>query len=83
MARKKTDAEILAENNRILNAVEKWDPGDPRIAPFRTKNWLDKGWPALRRIDPDGTIVDPVVDEMKKMGLRRLLPIVLVLLTLR
>ncbi len=44
------------------------DPNDPSLAPFKTKNWLDKGWPALRQILPDGTIIDPVGDRIRKKG---------------
>ncbi len=68
MAREKTDAELVAEGRKILDEVDKMDPNDPSLAPFRTKNWLDKGWPALRRIDPDGTIYDPVGDRIRKEG---------------
>ncbi len=71
MARRKTDAEIrawIAETNRILDEVEAMDPNDPSLAPFKTKNWLDKGWPALRQILPDGTIHDPVGDRIRKEG---------------
>ena len=68
MPRRKTDAEWIAECSRILDEVEKMDPNDPSLAPFKTKNWLDKGWPALRQILPDGTVIDPVGDRIRKEG---------------
>ncbi len=71
MARRKTDAEIrawIAETNRILDEVEAMDPNDPSLAPFKTKNWIDKGWPALRLHNPDGTFYDPVGDRIRKEG---------------
>lgn len=52
MARKKTDAEIVAENNRILDEVDAMDPNDPSLAPFKTKNWIDKGRGMLQGLKP-------------------------------
>ncbi len=52
MSSRKTDAEIVAENNRLLDEVDKIDPKDPSLAPFRTKNWLDKGKGMLRGLQP-------------------------------
>ncbi len=56
MARK-TDAEIVAENNRILDEVDKMDPNDPSLAPFRTKNWLAKGEGMLAGLKPVAVVV--------------------------
>ena len=66
MTRKQRD--WIAEASRILDEVDAMDPNDPSLAPFKTKNWLDKGWPALRQILPDGTILDPVGDRIRREG---------------
>ncbi len=68
MAREKTDAEFVAAARKALDELEKMDPNDPALAPWQTKNWRDKGWPALRQILPDGTIIDPVGDRIRKEG---------------
>ena len=57
MARKKTDAEIVAENNRILDALEKLDPDDPSLAPFKTQNWIRKGRGMLAGLTPIAVVV--------------------------
>ncbi len=38
MPGKRTDEEFVAEASRILDDMEKWDPDDPRLAPFKTRN---------------------------------------------
>ena len=60
----------VRRTSKILDDLETWDPDDPRLAPFKTKNWIDKGWPALRQILPDGTIIDPVGDRIRKEGVK-------------
>ena len=37
--------EWIARTSRILDDMETWDPDDPRLAPFKTKNWIAKGFP--------------------------------------
>ena len=60
----------VRRTSKILDDLETWDPDDPRLAPFKTKNGIDKGWPALRQILPDGTIIDPVGDRIRKEGVK-------------
>lgn len=43
MTGKRTNAEWVAESNRILDEVGAVDPNDPALAPWQTKNWIDKG----------------------------------------
>ncbi len=57
MARKRTDAEIVAESNKILDEVDAMDPGDPSLAPFRTKNWLAKEEGMLAGLKPIAVVV--------------------------
>ena len=39
------DARWIREASAILDEMETWDPDDPRLAPFKTKNWRRKGFP--------------------------------------
>jgi hypothetical protein len=66
--RKPREPKWITRARKALDEVEKMDPNDPSLAPFKTKNWLDKGWPALRQILLDGTIIDPVGDRIRKEG---------------
>jgi len=44
--------EWIARTSRILDDMEKWDPDDPRLAPFKTLNWRRKGFPLGARMGP-------------------------------
>ncbi len=52
MARKQTDAEWIAETSRILDEMERNPPSEESLAPFRTKNWIDKGEGMLAGLRP-------------------------------
>lgn len=52
----KAQKKWIAETSKILDRVDKMDPNDPALAPFKTKNWINKGWPLgrtwARGVDP-------------------------------
>ncbi len=52
MALTKKQCEWIAESNRILDDMETWDPDDPRLAPFKTRNWRRKGFPLGAHMGP-------------------------------
>ena len=68
MARKRKPREPkwITRSRKALDEVEKMDPNDPALAAWQTENWINKGWPALQQILPDGTIIDPVGDRIRK-----------------
>ncbi len=57
MALTKKQRAWVARSSRILDDMEKWDPDDPRLAPFKTKNWIDKGKGMLRGLKPIAVVV--------------------------
>ncbi len=42
----------IAETSKILDRVDAMDPNDPKLAPFKTLNWIRKGWPLGRTWGP-------------------------------
>lgn len=64
MARRKKkpqDPKWITEARKALDEMETWDSDDPhiaaRIAPFRTQNWIRKGWGMLAGLKPIACLV--------------------------
>ncbi len=64
MARRKKkpqDPKWITEARKALDEMETWDSDDPhiaaRIAPFRTQNWIRKGWGMLAGLKPIAVVV--------------------------
>ena len=53
----KSGAEFVREASAILDEMERNPPSEESLAPFRTKNWIDKGEGMLRGLKPIAVVV--------------------------
>lgn len=40
----KAQKKWIKDTSALLDVVDAMDPNDPALAPFKTRNWIRKGW---------------------------------------
>ncbi len=55
--RKPREPKWITRARKALDEVEKMDPNDPSLAPFRTKNWIRKGEGMVAGLKPIACLV--------------------------
>ena len=50
--RKPREPKWITRARKALDEVEKMDPNDPSLAPFKTRSWARKGWPLGKAMGP-------------------------------